>query len=150
MWNPDQDPKQLMKVFTDGYYGAAGPYVSRYINLLLTAVHRQPDYWLGCYRTDTTGWLTLEDINTAVTLMEQAAEAVRADKMLAKRVWMARRAIDFAWLDRFKELQQDAATRGLALRVPNPGHVVDQLAPYRGSWGQFREGPRPSQFDVYF
>ena len=150
MWNPDQDPKQLMKVFTNGYYGAAGPYVSRYINLLLTAVHRQPDYWLGCYRTDTTGWLTLEDINTAVTLMEQAAEAVRADKMLAKRVWMARRAIDFAWLDRFKELQQDAATRGLALRVPNPGHVVDQLAPYRGSWGQFREGPRPSQFDVYF
>ena len=63
---------------------------------------------------------------------------------------MARRAIDFAWLDRFAELQQEAAAKGLLLRVPKPGRVVDQLAPYRGAWGQFREGPRPSQFDVYF
>ena len=150
MWNPQQDPRQLVQEFTAGYYGAAGPAVLRYINLLLTAVHREPDYWLGCYRTDTTGWLTLEDINAAVALLEQATEAVRGDKVRTRRVWMARCAIDFAWLDRFAALQQEAAAKGLLLRVPKPGRVVDQLAPYRGAWGQFREGPRPSQFDVYF
>ena len=150
MWNPQQDPRQLVQEFTTGYYGAAGPSVLRYINLLLTAVQRDPDYWLGCYRTDTTGWLTLEDVNAAVALLEKAAEAVRGDEVRMRRVWMARRAIDFAWLDRFAELQQEAAAKGLLLRVPKPGRVVDQLVPYRGAWGQFREGPRPSQFDAYF
>ena len=108
------------------------------------------DYWLGCYRTDTTGWLTLEDINAAVALMDQAAEAVRGDEELSKRVWLASRAIHFAWLDRYEELQKDAVARGLKLLVPNPSQVVDQLAPYRHAWGMFRESPRPNQFDVYF
>lgn len=150
MWDPAKDPQQLMKEFVDGYYGAAAPYVQQYIDLLLAAVHRKDDYWLGCYRTDTTGWLTLEDVNAAVALLDRAADAVQGEETLYQRVWMARRAIDFAWLDRYDEFQKDAAARGLILRVPHPSHVVDQLAPYRHAWGMFREGPRPNQFDVYF
>ena len=31
MWNPDQDPRELMTEFLNGYYGAAGPFVMKYL-----------------------------------------------------------------------------------------------------------------------
>ncbi len=150
MWNLDHDPRQLMKEFANGYYGEAGPYILQYIDLLLTAVHRDPDYWLGCYRNDTTGWLTLDDINESVAILQQAAEAVQEDETLSRRVWLASRGIHFAWMDRYEELQKESNARGIALEVPDPNQVLDELTPYRWDWGMFREGPRPSGFNAYY
>ena len=150
MWDPDRDPRALMVEFADGYYGAAGPWIMLYVDLLHAAVHRKPDYWLGCYRDSTTGWLELEDIHVAIDLLDQAARAVKDDPVRSQRVWMARRAIDFAWLDRYDELKKTAEEKGISLRLPDPVAVVDSLAPYRNGWGNFREGPRPADFYVYF
>lgn len=150
LWDPDQDPRQLMMEFTNGYYGPAGRWVMMYIDLMLAAVQRNSDYWLGCYRTDTTGWLELEDVHAAIYLLEQAARAVADDAVLSHRVWMARRHIDFAWLDRYDEFVETAQEKNIALNLPDPVAVVDSLAPYRNAWGNFREGPRPADFYVYF
>jgi len=150
MWNPDRDPRALMIEFANGYYGAAGPWIMLYVDLLHAAVHRKSDYWLGCYRDSTTGWLELEDIHVAIDLLDQAARAVKDDPARSQRIWMARRAIDFAWLDRYDELKKTAEEKGISLRLPDPVSVVDSLAPYRNVWGNFREGPRPADFYAYF
>ena len=150
MWNPDQDQRKLMEEFATGYYGAAGPVVMQYLDAMVAAAHRKEDYWLGCYRDDTTGWLNLDDVHVALSLFDQAADAVRGDKILEQRVWMARRAIDFAWLDRYDEFKKEAEAKGIELGLPDPALVVDELAPYRNAWGSFREGPRPAEFYVYF
>jgi hypothetical protein len=60
--------------------------------------------------------------------------------------WLARRAIDFAWLDRYDELTNTVREKGIDLGLPDPVKVVDSLAPYRNQWGSFREGPRPADF----
>ncbi|MAE63066.1 MAG: hypothetical protein CMJ18_02235 [Phycisphaeraceae bacterium] len=150
MWDPDRDPRPLMVEFMNGYYGPAGRWVMLYVDLMLTAVNRRSDYWLGCYKTDTTGALELEDVHLAIDILEQAARAVEGDDELSRRVWMARRHIDFAWLDRYDEFEKTAQEKGIPLGLPDPVKVVDALAPYRGEWGSFREGPRPADFYVYF
>lgn len=150
MWDPDQDPRKLTEEFATGYYGPASPFVMKYLDAMVAAAHRKEDYWLACYRNDTTGWLMLEDVHAALSLFDQAAEAVKGDAVLAQRVWMAGRAIDFAWLDRYDEFKADAEARGIELGLPDPAEVVDTLAPYRNAWGKFREGPRPNDFYAYF
>ena len=150
MWNPDRDPRKLMVEFTNGYYGPAGRWMMMYVDLMLASVNRRSDYWLGCYKTDTTGWLELQDVHTAIDLLEQAARAVQGDEQLSRRVWMASRHIELAWLDRYDEFEKTALQTGIALDLPDPAKVVDSLAPYRGEWGNFRESPRPSDFYVYF
>lgn len=44
----------------------------------------------------------------ALSLFDQATDAVQGDEILAARVWMARRVIDFAWMDRYDQFQRVA------------------------------------------
>ena len=138
MWNPDQDPRKLMVEFLDGYYGAAGPLLMQYLDLLDAAAHRKKDFWLSCFSTSTKGWLTLEDVNAAIGLLDRAASTVKGDETLSQRVWLARRAINFAWLDRYDEFKTASQAAGIPFLVPDPSQVVDELAPYRREWGPYR------------
>ena len=138
MWNPDEDQRKLMVEFLTGYYGAAGPLLMQYLDLLDAAAHRKKDFFLSCFSTSTKSWLTLEDVNAAMGLLDRAASAVKDNETLSKRVWLARRAIDFAWLDRYDELKTASQTAGTPFLVPDPSQVVDELAPYRHAWGPYR------------
>ena len=81
-------------------------------------------------------------------LLDQAAGAVADDERVAKRVWLARRAIDFVWLDRYDELKNEAQAKGMPFLGPsNPARLVDELAPYANRWEPHKEG---SGFPIYF
>ena len=148
MWNPDQDQRALVSEFLDGYYGAAGTHLLEYLDLLVAAAHRKPDFWLSCYATTTDGWLTLADLNGATRLMDSAAESVAHDPVVSQRVWLARRAIDFVWLDRYDELKKQAEAEGSPFLGPaEPAKLVDTLAAYEQAWGHYREG---GDFSEYF
>jgi hypothetical protein len=139
MWNPDRDPIKLMKEFLDGYYGAAGPHLMRYITLLDAAAHRNPNFWLGCFNDNTQGWLMLKDVHAAVRILDQAAGAVAGNETLTKRVWLTRRSMDFAWLARYDEFRQESRKTGVPfLEWAKPHAVLDKLAPYRNVWGAYR------------
>ena len=138
MWNPDQDQRKLMMEFLNGYYGPAGQLMMKYLDLLDVAAHRKKDFFLTCYSTSTRGWLTLEDVNAAIRLFDQAARAVENDETLSKRVWLTRRAIDFAWLDRYEEFKKESQTRGVPFPVPDPSRLIDELAPYRDALGTYK------------
>jgi len=129
MWNPDQDERALMKEFLNGYYGPAGPYLMSHIDLLHRAVHRRKDFFLGAYATSTEGWLTLDDLNAATQLFQQAAEAVAGDKTLSYRLRRARLSIDIVWVERYRELQKEAKRTGKPFLGPkDPYTAVERIA----------------------
>ena len=129
MWNPDLDQRALMTEFLNAYYGAAGLYLMQYIDLIRDAVHRQPDLWLGVYDATTRHWLTLEDLNAATRLFDQAQEAVKNDEALTYRTRRARLSIDIVWIERYRELRRAARRQGCAFLGPqDPYAEVERLA----------------------
>ena len=148
MWNPKRDPRTLMIEFLNGYYGAAGPYLMEYIETMVDAAHRKKGLWLGSYAFTTKDWATVRDMNAATRLFNEAAAAVRADRILAQRVWLARKSIDLSWLDRYDEFRNAAREQGLPFLGPaNPSKIVDAVAPFRTSWGHWHIG---KPFSAYF
>ena len=75
LWNPEQDEKALMREFFNGYYGAAGPHLLRYIDFLCDTVE-ESGYNLRCYNGSVAGWLTLEKLDDALALFKKAEDAV--------------------------------------------------------------------------
>ena len=129
MWDPDQDDKALMGEFLNGYYGAAGPCLLRYLEAIDHAIHRQADLWLGAYSTTTRSWFTLEDLNAATRLFDQAAEAVAGDDTVLERVRRARVSIDLVWIERYRELRRTAQREGSEFLGPeDPYAEAERIA----------------------
>ncbi|TWU28776.1 DUF4838 domain-containing protein [Novipirellula artificiosorum] len=107
MWNPDQDEEALIDEFLRGYYGPAAPHLRDYLNLINDAGERDGIY-LRCFMTDTSAWLTLDDLNRATELFAKAESAVSGDAALAARVRRERLPLDHVWLSRYKSLKRSA------------------------------------------
>ena len=118
LWNPDADEKQLTLEFMTGYYGAAGPYLVQYLKLMSDAVRRSGIH-LGCFRTSTSDWLRLDDMNRGMELFAQAAAAVAHDPVLSERVRRERLPLDHVWLRRYESLRRQARRVGGAFRGPD-------------------------------
>ena len=140
MWNPDLDQRALMTEFLNAYYGAAAPYLLQYIDLIRKAVHRQPALWLGVYDATTRHWLTLEDLNAATRLFNEAIEAVKGDEARSYRTRRARLSIDIVWVERYRELRRTAQQQGQAFLGPDdPYAEVERLAKNEFGVGCYRE-----------
>ena len=147
MWDPTLDDRALMKEFLDGYYGAASPYLQKYIDLLDEIIHRDGGKHLSCYLTSTEGWLTLEDLNTATNLINQAATAVAGDATLSKRVRRLRYSVEVVWLERYEEFKKEAAEKGIAFLGPkNPQVLLKHLEKIQHEVGQYKEGRQFSEY----
>ena len=88
MWNPDADVDALMKDFTDGYYGAAGPYIREYLELEERILLR-PGMHTGCYASPRHEMFTDEFITEGRNIFAKAKEAVGSDQELLARVELA-------------------------------------------------------------
>ncbi|NLC57114.1 MAG: DUF4838 domain-containing protein [Armatimonadetes bacterium] len=143
MWNPDQDERALMTEFLNGYYGAAGPHLLAYLDLISNAVNRQPTTWLGVYDGETSHWLTLEDLNAATRLFEKAEAAVAGNDTLTYRVRRARFGIDTVWVQRYRELRRTARAEGRTFLGPeDPYAALERIAANEFKTDTFREwGP---------
>jgi hypothetical protein len=96
MWNPNLNDKKLIREFVNGYYGAAGPYVERYINLLSTKAYKSSEF-LG-QSNIRPAYLTAEDFAEAFKQMDAAEAAVANDPVFSKRVLLQRIELDHAYL----------------------------------------------------
>jgi len=105
-WDPSRDPRQLTTEFLDGYYGAAGPYLQRYLDLIHDSVEKNGQN-LGCYNGDLS-FLTYDVMAQATKLFDEAAKAVANDPALATRVRRERMPLDHVWLMRYDDLQAQA------------------------------------------
>lgn len=104
MWDPRQDPERLTAEFLRGYYGEAAPHLQAYLDLIHEAFQRSGQR-LSTFQTDHS-YLTLEVMNRATRHFRDAAQAVAADPVLARRVRRERLALDHVWLVRYRAYQQ--------------------------------------------
>jgi len=129
MWNPDQDDRALVTEFLNAYYGAAGPVLLQYLDLVGKAINREPGLWLGVYDATTRHWLTLEDLNAATRLFDGGEAAVAGDEKLLYRVRRTRLGLDCVWAERYRELRQTAIREGREFLGPeDPYAAVERLA----------------------
>jgi len=149
MWDPSRDDRALIDEFLRGYYGpAAGP-LREYINLIHDAVERAGTY-LGCFLSDTSGWLTLDGMNRATALFDQAAQAVAADPAIAARVRRARMPLDHMWIKRYAELKRTARNTGTPFLGPKDLESFTKgfiRAAHEFDVGAYRESAAFSQYE---
>ncbi len=131
MWNPDADLDALIKDFTDGYYGAAGPFVREYLDLE-DRILRRPGIHGICYITPSDEMYTDEFITEGLRIFASAKEAVASDSVLYDRVETAEMPLRFLQLEKdpVKALQEGADT---IFRRVVEREGIDRMA--EGSWG---------------
>ncbi len=115
MWNPKQNVWSLVKEFSAGYYGAAGPYIYRYLRLLNGQL-RKPNMHLGIDDSPNAAYLTPKILKKAKQLFQKAHAAVKLNAADLNRVREARLGI------RYVELMR---------RVPTAKSTVAEKASFR-------------------
>ncbi len=133
--NPDHDYNALVREFTDGFYGPAGTFVRQYLAALETATqtHKTDINWFATPPEFT--YLTLDFLQKADNIYDQAAAAVKDNPVLTTRVRDARSAIDKAMLLRYAALAQQWVSAGhTAESLPiNRDAIVNR---YRQRWNE--------------
>ena len=98
MWKPYADEKTIIADFTNGYYGAAGPYIRRYIDALHQSLLKsgiQLDIF-GDPIDAKEAFLSAQMMEEYKQIFDKAEDAVRADARLLERVQTARLPIMYA------------------------------------------------------
>jgi hypothetical protein len=111
MWNPDLPMEPLLKDFLEGYYGAAAPYIRKYLDEL----HRRQRAWsadarhpLRIWRSEAFRALDDKFVEWAKPLWKSAVNAVKDDPALSYNVRMSEFSFDFLRLERVpKPMRKD-------------------------------------------
>lgn len=142
MWNPQADEKALIREFLGGYYGPAAPHLAAYLDAIHDAAEGSKVY-LRCFMHDTSGWLSLDDLNRASRLFDQAQAAVANDPTLSARVRRERLPLDHVWLQRYHGLKRLARAKGVEFLGPkDPVAAAAEYVRLAKEWkvGQYAEG----------
>jgi hypothetical protein len=101
LWDPMEDPDEIMKDFLYGYYGEAAAFISDYIELLHDELEISKDnLWIYGYPySGIHSYLRPELIPVYADLFNKAEKAVEDQPALHDRVLFARLPLDFAILD---------------------------------------------------
>jgi hypothetical protein len=112
--NPHQNYDALVQEFTDGYYGAAGPYVQQYLTALETAGAKSGALVWAFAKLEAFTYLNTDFLQEADGIYAKAAAAVKNDPVLSRRVAVARGSVDIAILQRFPLLMKEWQEAGNA------------------------------------
>jgi hypothetical protein len=104
LWDPSKDQSKLREEFLSGYFGAAGPALGRYLNLVNSAAD-QSGFRRGCYAGDIR-WINDDMMRAMDKLFDEAANSVANDAILLKRVQRERLVIDHLHLLRDPSVQK--------------------------------------------
>ncbi len=102
-WNVDADIDSLTGRFFDLYYQKAARPIRTYYNLVhQRLIEKQEDEFLNIYGFPinyVNSFLKPEYMIEYKALMDSAEQIARHDQVLLTRIWRARLAVDFAYLD---------------------------------------------------
>ena len=102
LWNPDLNFDELIKEFTDGYYGAGGVYVKAYIDRIHEEIQNYDDFFLFLYGDPSqafTAYLSPELLQIYDAYFDDAEKAADGNVELIQRINRARLGIDYAILE---------------------------------------------------
>lgn len=131
--NPDLKYEDLLKTFTDAYYGkAAGAKIRAYLTLLEKAA-KTPGASVRWYPWITSySFITLPVLLKANQLLDEARETVKNDKQLSERVEHAGMSLDKLYLLRYRSYQKQAQNSKLKnVRLPE---IKKVRARYENTW----------------
>lgn len=124
MWDPSKDQDTLIKEFLNGYYGAAGPYLKKYLDLTEKAWVRHGVVLPRGYVDER--FMNLAEMNEATRLFDKAQTVVQNDPCLAGRVKRERLPLDCMWLLNYYRLAGEAKLKGMNFNGPkNLDNAVD-------------------------
>ena len=116
LWNPALDDRALIKEFLNAYYGEAAQPLHRYLELIGSAGATQKlDVVMhNAYAAPPalTPWLSLETMNQATRLFDEAEKCVANHAEQLERVKKARAAVEFQWLIGWKQYQRQSQEQG--------------------------------------
>jgi hypothetical protein len=101
LWNPAVDAGAAIEEFLEGYYGAAAPWIARYIEGLDAALSRSGAR-LDIYEPPVAHaetYLSLQDVTAFNGLFDRAAAAVSGDEARLERVRTARLPLQYAMIE---------------------------------------------------
>ena len=101
LWDPELDFDATMNDFLNGYYGAAGPIIREYIDLLRQNREASGEpFGIFNYTTDFAGsWLAPDKLRGYLAILDRAEAAVAGDTTLLRRVHYTRQPVQFAQLE---------------------------------------------------
>jgi len=110
----DSDVEKLVKTFTDGYYGPAGPYVMQVLDMLDEEIAKRHIYIAYSLSPGPSAFshLNLDFLKGADLLYERAEALVADDPVQLRRVRHARLPIDWAIMKRWNFLVRELLRRG--------------------------------------
>ena len=86
LWNPDADPRALVRKYINANYGPAAKYVQEYVDIVEHARLRQRWTWYGCYVPDTSHFLSDADCVKIYNALMKAETAVKKNPAYIARV----------------------------------------------------------------
>ena len=96
-WNPQLDQKELIHKFLQGRYKKAAPYLEKYLYLMESEAAKS-GYRLSMNERDPSCWLSVDAMERATKLFDQAEQQVKDDQQVLKKVEKARLSLDLAWI----------------------------------------------------
>ena len=102
MWDPSLNEDAVIKEFLAGYYGAAAPYLTQYLDLLARSMAEYPTVKLTTYMPDTAAWLPYSRLCDAKKILASAQAAVAGDAPRSHRVALVQAGLDWALLWRME------------------------------------------------
>ncbi|MDD4149254.1 MAG: DUF4838 domain-containing protein [Bacteroidales bacterium] len=101
LWNPDVDVEKIIEEFTDGYYGAAGPYIRKYIYHLQNEILKTGE-WLDIYGPPTNyskTFLSAKNIENYNQYFDDAENEVNNQEIFLLHVKTARMSLQYAIME---------------------------------------------------
>ena len=126
LWNPDQDPHQIIQDFSEAYYQEAAPFVLEYIHTVHEEIQKVPEFFLFLYGDPSQGFdsfLRPELLSMYDKLFTQAEEAVAQKPEVLKKVKLARLSTHYAILE--------ASRKGISEEYQLSPDVKDRLLKFR-------------------
>jgi hypothetical protein len=112
LWNPDLDDRALMEEFLNGYYGAAGPHLLAYLDVIHDAVAARGSAYrlrphLG-YKQAAIDFLNFEVLREARAHLKAAEAAAQDRPELAARVRLAEMPFLYTVIMTWTDLKRQA------------------------------------------
>ena len=141
MEDPTLDQDALMDAFIGGYYGAAGPYIRRYLD----HAHMRTEDYGACYDYCASSLIhaegfAVEDILFYDSCFRDALEAVAHDPVLLRRVRHARFGLDQVIVANFAKWTAQAAEMQIEMPLDEREvgrriyETLEEQVAFRGEW----------------
>ncbi len=101
LWNPDIDTEEVIREFTDAYYGDAGKFIREYLKELETEITSTGEF-LDIYGPPTNyknTFLSADKIAKYTTLFDSAEKAVQDNEVQLLHVQTARMSLQYAKME---------------------------------------------------